>query len=360
VAYRGFTQLKSSNVVFDFSSRLKKLQRMLQKGKFDACLLASSHGVDASTYYFCGDQTNPTYLFITPESTAIASLHEKDFSDTFDQCIPLNNARQKLKELVGDKKVRMLAVDDSSETAGMAVRYQKLFPKLKVTGISQELSRMRNIKEPAEIALIQKAQSITNRMLDEAETKYANGRLFGKTENGVAGWMEYRTRELGASLDSFTPMVLAGERSAFFHNATSQRRIDKHELVLADVGARLDGYCADATRTWYSGKDKQIKDALHDVQESKDAAWKKARIGATGKQVSDAALNVLVESGWADYSFRKAGLSLGHFVGLRVHDGTAFEKEKLAAGMVFTIEPGVYILGKFGVRLEDVLVLCDD
>ncbi len=326
---------------FDFSGRLRRLQGRLASSEAQACLLCSSHDVDAATYYFCGDQTNPTYLFVTPHFAAISSLHEKDFGGLFDECIPLNAARKRLKELLPAHKVRVLAVDDSSSTAGVAVRYQQQFPKLKLLSYSQELSRMRNVKEPAELDCIKKAQTITNRVLDEVESQYGSGRLGGRTENSVAGFMEQRARELGASLDAFPPMVLAGARSAFFHNTTSLSRIAAGQLVLSDVGARFEAYCGDATRTWYSGKDKEIRDAIEAVEQSKRAAENKAVVGATGKTVSDAALKVLDESGWTDHTFRKAGLSLGHFVGLQVHDGArGLDSVTLAKGMAFTIEPG--------------------
>ncbi len=344
---------------FDFPGRISRLQRMLARKRVDACILASSHDIDAATYYFSGDSTTPTMLFITPQFSAIASLHEKDFAHLFNECIPLSVARKRMRALLAQHRVKRLAVDDSSDAAGLSLRMKKRRPSLSIEPISEELSRMRNVKEPSELECIAHAQKLTVDALEWLEERYHAGMLWGKTENAVAGELEKRARESGASLDAFSPMVLAGERSAFFHNPPSNTVISPSQLLLSDIGARYENYCGDATRTWYAGKDKRLKDAIEFVRQSKHAAEKKVRVGVKGRELSDAALNVLVEAGYKKHSFRAAGLSLGHFVGLRVHDGTSMEKERLTAGMAFTIEPGIYIPGEFGVRIEDVVLLRD-
>ena len=117
----------------------------------------------------------------------------------------------------------------------------------------------------------------------------------------------------------------------------------------------MDGL--DATRTFYQGKNKKIIDSVEAVKEAKKAAEKKVRIGATGKALSEAALKVLEEYKLSNYSYKKVGLSIGHFIGLSVHDGPSLEKTVLKKGMAFTIEPGVYLPNKYGVRFEDVTIL---
>ncbi len=159
------------------------------------------------------------------------------------------------------------------------------------------------------------------------------------------------------SLDSFSPMVLSGSRSWFFHNNPSNKKIKKDELLLIDIGTKFEFYCADATRTWYSGNDSKIIRAIEAVDLSKKEAEKSSKINMTGKQISDIALKIIDDLGFGQYSFRKTGLSLGHFVGLKVHDGTSFENETLKKNMVFTIEPGIYIPDKFGIRIEDIKIL---
>jgi len=162
-------------------------------------------------------------------------------------------------------------------------------------------------------------------------------------------------RKKGFALDSFPPIVATGVKTSIPHSAPSNERIS--ELVLVDCGATAMHYHADFSTTEYGGKNKEVEDAREAVWEAKKAAERKAKIGASGKTVSKTAEKVIAEYGFGKYSFKKAGLSLGHGVGLKVHDGFRVDDVKLKNGMVFTIEPGIYVPKRFGVRFEDVVFL---
>ncbi len=338
---------------FDFAGRLAKLQALLPSLRADALVLTAGEGFDANVYYHSGDETFPTTLLLTPDYSAIYSLHPSDFSGLFNDALPLAGLRKGLRKKLRQLRIKSLGVDDFSASAGAFLRLQKKL-KLNLKPCGRELAKLRLVKDNEELRCIKEARRISLKALEGVSEK----RIAGKTEHAVAGEMELRARRLGASLDAFPTMVLSGDRSAFFHNTTSAKRIARGELVLIDWGARFSHYCSDHTHTFYSGRDKQVQDAVEAVKEAKKAAVKKVKLGTTGAASSRAALGVIREYGFAPFSFRKAGLSLGHFVGLDVHDtAEPLEKTRLARGMAFTIEPGIYVPGKFGVRFEDTFVI---
>lgn len=341
----------------DYKKRIRNLQKIISKTDIDFVLLASTEELDASACYFSGDFTTPSFVVIGKDFSLISSLHKEDFSGIFDKTLALSVFKQKIYEIIENKKNCTVAIDDNSNSCGMVFRIREKYPKIKVVAYSNQLSIMRNVKEQIEIENIKKAQKVTNAILDELEGLYFEKKLVDKTEHEVIGWLEKRAREFQMSLDSFSPMVLTGSRTWFFHNNPSGEKIRENELMLVDIGTKYNFYCADATRTWYSGNDKKIKTAIEAVTLSKNEAEKIAKPGILGQTVSDAALKVIDEYGFEKYSFRKTGLSLGHFVGLKVHDGTSFEKQILEKNMVFTIEPGIYVPKKFGIRMEDIKIL---
>ncbi len=337
---------------FDFGKRLARLQKFVEKRNC-AAVLTAAEGFDANAYYYSGDETFPTTLVVTPDYAGIYTMHPSDFGSLFDEAMGLPELRKGLGKKLKELKVKAIGVDDNSASAGVFLRAQKRLG-VKLLPIGNELAQERLIKEPAEIKCIREA----GRISVAAVKGFGSGYFSGKTENAVTGEMELRARKMGAALDAFPTMVLSGARSAFFHNHTSNKRIGRSEAVLIDWGGRFEHYCSDHSRTYYDGRDKQLKDAIEATVESKKAAEKLAKVDADGKKIADAAEKVIGEYGFGEWSFRKTGLALGHFVGLDVHDaGVGFERTKLRRGMAFTIEPGVYIPGKFGVRFEDTYCL---
>ncbi len=343
---------------FDFRGRLEKLKKLAGESKADALLLVASEGFDANSYYYSGDQTHPTIIVATEKEATIFSLSYQKFGNLFEQSFALKDSRKKLLELLKKGKVKKLAIDDFSPSAGSGLRLaQKL--KLEIIPFGEKLSEMRVLKEPSELECIRKACEITLKALRETELQG----FIGKTENQVAGMLEERARFWGGSLDAFPPMALSGERTCLFHNSTSNRKVAEGEVVLIDCGARFNYYCADYTRSYYSGEEavrgrkNKMAEALQVVNQAKDAASSKAKVGMTGKQLDQIALKVIEECGWGKFSHRVAGHGIGHFIGLNVHDGGNFYQTKLKKGMAFTIEPGIYVPGEFGVRAEDTVLL---
>jgi Xaa-Pro aminopeptidase len=176
----------------------------------------------------------------------------------------------------------------------------------------------------------------------------------------VALDLEFTMRRLGAQAASFPPIVAAGEHGALPHAVPREVPIPAGTLCVVDCGAQLDGYASDCTRTYATGdidpRDGQVY-AL--VLRAQEAALAAVRPGPTGREVDAVARSIIDAAGHAEHF----GHGLGHGVGLDVHEGPRLSKQgetALAAGMVVTVEPGVYVPGAVGVRIEDLVIVTDD
>jgi Xaa-Pro aminopeptidase len=215
------------------------------------------------------------------------------------------------------------------------------------------VARIREVKDEDEIARMRKAAALGCKLFDEVLEFVVPGAV----EAEVAGRLEFAARMRGAEAMSFETIVASGERSALPHGRASGAKLPRRGFVTMDFGVLLEGYCSDMTRTVHIGKASQEEwDVYHSVLEAQLAAVAAVSPGVTCGEVDEAARSVL----------RKAGLekpfahSTGHGVGLEIHEGprvAAKQEQRLETGMVITIEPGVYLAGKFGVRIEDMVLV---
>jgi Xaa-Pro aminopeptidase len=217
------------------------------------------------------------------------------------------------------------------------------------------VEQLRAVKEPEELERIAAATELA----DEVYRWAVDRGLAGRTEREVAAACEARLRELGAG-PSFPPIVAAGENGALPHAEPEEREIGTGQLVVFDMGALLDGYCSDCTRTFATG---EVGDGAREVYElvlrSQEAALKAVRAGAKGKEVDAVPREMISEAGHGD----RFGHGTGHGVGLEVHEGPRLattSDDELQEGNVITVEPGVYLPGRFGVRIEDLVVVTAD
>ena len=220
-------------------------------------------------------------------------------------------------------------------------------------GLVEEL---RAIKDPGEIEKARAAALLA----DEALSSVLARGLVGRTEREVALDLEFEQRRLGAEAVSFPPIVAAGAHGALPHAVPRDVAIPAGTLVVIDWGCRLDGYCSDCTRTFATGElDPRDREVYDLVLEAQVAALAAVRPGPTGREVDAVARKIIAAAGHDEHF----GHGLGHGVGLEVHEGprlSATSDAALAAGQVVTIEPGVYIPGTVGVRIEDLVVVRED
>ena len=217
------------------------------------------------------------------------------------------------------------------------------------------VEKLRRVKDDEELAAIAEA----SKLADEVWRWSLERGLAGRGEREVARAAEARIRELGGD-PSFPAIVAAGPNGALPHAEPGEREIGRGELVVFDMGAQLDGYCSDGTRTYATG---ELGEEARTVYEVVLAAQLKAleviKAGVKGEDVDGAARRIIADAGHGD----RFGHGLGHGVGLEVHEAPRLSlrsDDVLAAGEVVTVEPGVYLPGQLGVRIEDLVVVSDD
>jgi len=247
-----------------------------------------------------------------------------------------------------------LGIEPESLSAGARDRLAALVRgKARVRPAPPLIERARMVKDADEIRLIRKAIELGATLFPVARAKIRPG----VSEFEVAAAMEYEARSKGAEGMSFSTIIAAGPRSAVVHGRASGACIPRRGFVVCDFGVILRGYCSDRTRTVHVGQASRDARALYGaVLEAQRAAIAAVRPGVTGAEVDEAARAVLRKAGLAQYFTH----STGHGLGLEIHEAprlAAGQNEKLASGMVVTIEPGAYVPGKWGVRIEDVVVV---
>jgi len=217
------------------------------------------------------------------------------------------------------------------------------------------VEELRRAKEPGEIASIRRAAELSDVMF----TALAAERFVGRTERELAWWIERTFREAGASGLSFGAVVASGENGASPHADPSERPIEPGELVTVDAGCVVEGYCSDCTRTFATGELPAQLAELYDLcLQAQLAGLAGVRPGAHGREV-DAASRVAIDAaGYGD----AYGHGLGHGVGLEVHEAPTLRPEsqdELEPGNVVTVEPGIYLPGLGGVRIEDLVLVTE-
>ncbi len=254
-----------------------------------------------------------------------------------------------LKEMLGGGAV--LGVDFKVTSMALANTLRSLGAEL--ADVGDEIVADMIIKTEREIALVKKAADIaekaymdTLKVVDE-----------GVTEREVAAFLEYNFGMRGASGKSFDTIVAFGSNSAVPHHETGKTRLRKNMPILMDFGCVYEGYCSDMTRTVYFGHPTDaFRTAYAAVLEAHTTAYENIRAGMTGAEADGIARKLLTSRGYPTQFTH----SLGHGIGVNIHEAPYVgprSSDRLADGMIFSIEPGVYINGRFGIRIEDTVVM---
>jgi Xaa-Pro aminopeptidase len=220
-----------------------------------------------------------------------------------------------------------------------------------VAGFVEEL---RGVKDERELAAIRSAAQVTNAAFE----RLAERGLVGKSEAEVAWWLEQALHDAGAEGLAFPTIVASGPNAALPHHRPGARRIERGETVIVDMGAKLDGYCSDCTRTFATGPlPAPLERAYELCREAQAEALAAVRAGAAAREADAIARRAIADAG------HEVLHGLGHGVGLEVHEQPRLADTSdavLAAGNVVTVEPGVYVADAGGIRIEDLVVVTDD
>jgi Xaa-Pro aminopeptidase len=339
-------------------NRLRKLRTSITEKELDALLISQPENLR----YLSGFTGSPGWLLISGRN-AILVLdflyveQAKIESPGFEIIQIKQELHDWLPGLVSDSGWHKLGFEANLISYDA---YHKLSEAIKTRQINLELvpttgivERLRSIKEPEELRSITKAVELADAALQQAKAMIRPG----ITEKEIAWEIEKNLRQKGSEGIPFEIIVASGPNSALPHARPAEKTIRSGEPVLIDMGARIGGYCSDLSRTLFIGKaDETFNEIYNIVLKAQTTAIERIESDMTASQADQLARNVIEQAGYAD----AFGHGLGHGVGLAIHEFPRLgvsSSDSLADGMVFTIEPGIYLAGHGGVRIEDMAVL---
>ncbi len=340
------------------AQRRKTLRDEFERLEVDALLVTDEKNVTWLTG-FTGDSSP---LLLDREGDLIIS-DSRYTTQLADECpglpVAARDARHTLKEFLsltlGKRPIQRLGVEADTMTLAVFEQLREATSTLELVATQGVVIGLRAKKDPDEIALIRHAAHIAEAaFLSVTAALRAN-----QSERDVAFDLEHTIRALGGDGCSFPPIVAVGDNAARPHAVPSQRKLSEHPLLLIDWGAVYQGYRSDITRVLYTGEaEEELNTIYRVVWEAQQAAIAKIAPGVVTNEVDAAARDHSAQAGYGDYF----GHGLGHGIGLNIHEEPRFSpriETKLEPGMVVTVEPGIYLPGRGGVRLEDDVLVTE-
>lgn len=348
----------------DFEERLKKTKNLMNQQEVSSIFLTPS----ADMYYLTGFYTSPherIFLCIIPIDEEPLFIVPKLYEEQVKKISWIENVRvwsdkskvtTQLKKILRELQIKKqkIAITDS-----LWMKHFKIFQQSISNGnfifTSEFLSKIRMCKSENEIKSMQHASKFAEKALDSilSECKV------GKKEFELAALAEFEMRKSGSEGPAFETIVASGANSSFPHHLTGKRSINNGECIIFDLGARFSYYCSDITRTVSIGKvSSKIIKIYGLVLHAYNKAINNVRPGVSAGSIDKVARKVIEDAGYGEYFIHRTG----HGVGIDVHEAPYIHEKnniKLEVGMTFSIEPGIYIPGLYGVRLEDVVVVTD-
>ena len=261
-----------------------------------------------------------------------------------------------LKEIVAAENVKKVGFENCNMTVAEYSKWQKNLPGLEFIPTEDELESLRTIKNAEELEYLAKAEEIGCLAFNDVLPKIK----VGMTEIQLAAELEYAMKMNGAEGYSFETIVASGLNSAKPHHKPTNKKLEEGDFITMDYGCLYHGYCSDMTRTVVLGKaSEKQKEVYNTVLKAQTTCCQMAKAGMKGKEVDKIARDIIAEAGYGEYF----GHGLGHSVGLFIHEEPRFspaEEREIQDGTIETIEPGIYIGGFGGVRIEDMGVVTKD
>ena len=260
-----------------------------------------------------------------------------------------------LNEAIGEFSVHTLGFEEDYLTVRELMGYEKKL-NAKLVPYNEKIYGFRSVKEPWELERMRKAQDITDKAFSEVLTRIR----VGMTEKELQAELVYCLLKNGADNMSFDPIVVSGPNTSMPHGVPGDRQIQAGDFITMDFGALYDGYCADMTRTVAVGYATEEMQKVYDtVLKAQLAGIGVTKAGVKGREVDGAARKVITDAGYGPYF----GHGYGHCLGMEVHESPSCNpsgETAMEVNMVSSAEPGIYLPGKFGVRIEDVVVFTAD
>jgi len=350
------------------SSRVTRLAGAIEELELDALLV----GTLVDVRYLTGfTGSNALVLAVADGARARLGGHRflsdfrykqqsaEEVSREFEREIVSGELIEALEPMLADARGRLGFVEAQTSVKTHRRLAELLGDSWELVACAGLVERLRAVKDEEEIARIRAASELAEAALGAL----LEDGLVGRSEREVAIELELRMRRLGAQEPSFPTIVAAGTHGALPHAQPRAVAVPRDVLVTIDWGAELDGYCSDCTRTYATGEgiSARAREVYELVAAAERAGVDAVRAGPSGREVDALAREVIERAGHGEHF----GHGLGHGVGMEIHEGprlsrTAPEDEPLLAGNVVTVEPGVYLPGELGVRIEDLVVVRED
>lgn len=336
--------------------RIEKLRALMKKEVIDAYLVTSP----ANLRYLTNFTGTAGLAFITLEKAFF--ITDFRYTEQAGEQVQAMTIVQQQGDVVGEiiklmesEGINVLGFEDAFMTYAEYSVFEEVIDA-ELAPASGLIETLREQKDDGEIAIIEKACTIA----DEGFEHVLKMIRPGMTEIEVANQLDFFMRSLGATGTSFDTIVASGVRSALPHGVASTKTIEQGDLITLDFGCVYQGYVSDITRTFAIGDPgQQLKDIYQIVLEAQQKVIDVAQAGVTGAQLDAIARDFITEAGYGE----AFGHSTGHGIGMEIHEGpniTRFNDEPLKVGSIITDEPGIYIAGLGGVRIEDDLVILAD
>lgn len=335
--------------------KLEKLRLKLKEQGIDAVIVLD----ELNQRYLTNFAFTDGLLLITHNHAELITdfryyeMAQKGADKAFNVVIP-ESRDEYISGILSDDGCKTVGFEGASVSYDTYKRYTNKHPAVEFVNIGTIIEDIRQLKTPEEIAIMQKAQDIT----DKAFSHILEILSPEMTELDVAVELEYSMRKNGAESVAFDTIAVSGDASALPHGTPRNVKLKKGFLTM-DYGAKVDGYCSDMTRTVVIGKaDADIKKLYNTVLKAQSAAIEYLRVGADCGEADKIARDII--DSYPEYK-GAFGHSLGHSVGLFIHESPRLSKlavgHKMRESEIYTVEPGIYLFGKYGCRIEDMVAI---
>lgn len=340
----------------NLQARLDKFRKKLSDLSVDAALILKNENY----LYLSGFTGTSAHLLITQSKAYLLT----DFRYTeqaakqaphFEIIEHKQKVNDTIKEILLSEGVKKLGFEDNNITYSDYRSCSQAFLDINLVGLGDTVEELRSIKDDEEIDIINRAVEIA----DEAFRHVLGIIRPGITELDIAAELEFKMKKLGASGPSFDTIIASGTRSSMPHGVASDKKLELGDPITMDFGAKYNNYCSDMTRTVFLGQpNSKMLDIYKLVLKAQQDSTCGAAAGSMGKNVDKIARDIIYSNGYEE----NFGHGLGHGVGLEIHEAPRLSLNAdnvLQNNMAVTVEPGIYVKGLGGVRIEDIIIIRD-
>jgi len=341
--------------------RIKKVVEKISEKELDGLLLVKNEKIiKENVRYITGFTGNTAYVVITPQRRILMLGGRID--QVKEQCPEFEIIRydrpftKKLREVVEELNIRKLGIEFNGLTMDMFKTIKDALSEIELVDSNGIIESLRAVKDREEIKLIEHASRIAGKAYEHILDFFK----VGVREKDIALEFEYFMRKSGADGLAFDTILVSGERTILGHGVPSEKKINNGDSVIIDFGALYKGYRCDISRAFVVGQaTAKQKDIYYTVKKAQQKGLDLVKAGVRGKDVCADVRKIIEDAGYGDY----AGYTLGHGVGLEVHENPyirSYDELVFEEGQVVTVDPGIYISGWGGVRIEDTVVIEKD